>query len=133
MMEGCLLTSVSLPDKCRCLPDKVLPPVLQKAEVSILSQTECKKSYGPVSPRMLCAGVSSGERDACRVSSAMFSGCDPTEAWWQRISCSVCVSGGFGGAPVLPGSRRGSLVPHRHRQLGFRLRQTKPAWGLHQG
>lgn len=49
--------------------DKVLPSVLQKAEVSLLSQTECKKSYGPVSPRMLCAGVSSGERDACRVSS----------------------------------------------------------------
>lgn len=48
--------------------DKVLPSVLQKAEVSLLSQTECKKSYGLVSPRMLCAGVSSGERDACRVS-----------------------------------------------------------------
>lgn len=48
--------------------DKVLPSVLQKAEVSIMSQTECKKSYGPVSPRMLCAGVLSGERDACRVS-----------------------------------------------------------------
>lgn len=49
--------------------DKVLPSVLQKAQVSLLSQTECKKSYGPVSPRMLCAGVPSGERDACRVSS----------------------------------------------------------------
>lgn len=48
--------------------DKVLPSVLQKAEVSIVSQTECKKSYGPVSPRMLCAGVPSGEQDACRVS-----------------------------------------------------------------
>lgn len=48
--------------------DKVLPSVLQKAEVSLMSQTECKKSYGPVSPRMLCAGVPSGERDACRVS-----------------------------------------------------------------
>lgn len=42
--------------------------MLQKAEVSLMSQTECKKSYGPVSPRMLCAGVPSGERDACRVS-----------------------------------------------------------------
>lgn len=47
--------------------DKVLPTVLQKAEVSILSQSECKRSYGPVSPRMLCAGVPSGEQDACRV------------------------------------------------------------------
>lgn len=35
-----------------------------------MSQTECKKTYGPVSPRMLCAGVPSGERDACRVSPA---------------------------------------------------------------
>lgn len=51
------------------LADKVLPSVLQKAEVSILSQTDCKKSYGPVSPRMVCAGVPSGERDACRVRS----------------------------------------------------------------
>lgn len=48
--------------------DKVLPTVLQKAEVNVLSQSECKRAYGPVSPRMLCAGVSSGERDACRVS-----------------------------------------------------------------
>ena len=53
------------------LADKVLPSVLQKAQVSLLSQTECKKSYGLVSPRMLCAGVSSGERDACRVSSCL--------------------------------------------------------------
>ena len=53
---------------CSPAADKVLPSVLQKAEVSLLSQTECKKSYGPVSPRMLCAGVASGERDACRVS-----------------------------------------------------------------
>lgn len=49
--------------------DKVLPTVLQKAEVSILTQTQCKKSYGPVTSRMLCAGVPSGERDACRVRS----------------------------------------------------------------
>lgn len=48
--------------------DKVLPTVLQKAEVSVLSQSECKRAYGPVSPRMLCAGVPSGEQDACRVS-----------------------------------------------------------------
>ncbi|XP_031440265.2 transmembrane protease serine 7 [Clupea harengus] len=46
--------------------DKVLPTVLQKAEVGILSQSECKRRYGPVSPRMLCAGVPSGEQDACR-------------------------------------------------------------------
>lgn len=48
--------------------DKVLPMVLQKAEVNVLSQSDCKRAYGPVSPRMLCAGVPSGERDACRVS-----------------------------------------------------------------
>lgn len=33
-----------------------------------MSQTECKKTYGLISPRMLCAGVPSGARDACRVS-----------------------------------------------------------------
>ncbi|KAF3836505.1 hypothetical protein F7725_029063 [Dissostichus mawsoni] len=67
--------SHTVTDSHRCLvtgwgyrseEDRVLPSVLQKAEVSLLSQTDCKKSYGPVSPRMLCAGVPSGERDACR-------------------------------------------------------------------
>lgn len=33
----------------------------------------------------------------------------------------------------LSGPGRRSLVPSGHRQLGGGLRQTQPAWGLHQG
>uniref|UniRef100_A0A7N8YHF0 Transmembrane serine protease 7 n=1 Tax=Mastacembelus armatus TaxID=205130 RepID=A0A7N8YHF0_9TELE len=82
--------------------DKVLPSVLQKAEVSILSQTECKKSYGPVTPRMLCAGVPSGERDACRGDSGGPLSCQaPGEGRWFLIGI---VSWGSGcGRPNLPG------------------------------
>ncbi|KAK2859467.1 hypothetical protein Q5P01_004087 [Channa striata] len=82
--------------------DKVLPSVLQKAEVSILSQTECKKSYGPVSPRMLCAGVPSGERDACRGDSGGPLSCqEPGGGRWFLIGI---VSWGSGcGRPNLPG------------------------------
>ncbi|XP_020501156.2 transmembrane protease serine 7 isoform X2 [Labrus bergylta] len=82
--------------------DKVLPSVLQKAEVSIMSQTECKKSYGPVSSRMLCAGVSSGERDACRGDSGGPLSCQaPGGGRWFLIGI---VSWGAGcGRPNLPG------------------------------
>ncbi|XP_026217836.1 transmembrane protease serine 7 [Anabas testudineus] len=82
--------------------DKVLPSVLQKAEVSIVSQTECKKSYGLVSPRMLCAGVPSGERDACRGDSGGPLACQaPGGGRWFLIGI---VSWGSGcGRPNLPG------------------------------
>nr|XP_020455605.1 transmembrane protease serine 7 isoform X2 [Monopterus albus] len=82
--------------------DKVLPSVLQKAEVSVLSQTECKKSYGPVSPRMLCAGLPSGERDACRGDSGGPLSCQaPGGGRWFLIGI---VSWGAGcGRPNLPG------------------------------
>uniref|UniRef100_A0A665UPW9 Peptidase S1 domain-containing protein n=1 Tax=Echeneis naucrates TaxID=173247 RepID=A0A665UPW9_ECHNA len=82
--------------------DKVLPTVLQKAKVSILSQTECKKSYSPVSPRMLCAGVLSGERDACRGDSGGPLSCQaPGGGRWFLMGI---VSWGAGcGRPNLPG------------------------------
>nr|XP_057915802.1 transmembrane protease serine 7 isoform X2 [Doryrhamphus excisus] len=82
--------------------DKVLPSVLQKAEVSVMSQTDCKKSYGPVSPRMLCAGVASGERDACRGDSGGPLSCQaPGGGRWFLIGI---VSWGAGcGRPNLPG------------------------------
>ncbi|XP_068199736.1 transmembrane protease serine 7 isoform X1 [Antennarius striatus] len=82
--------------------DKVLPSVLQKAEVSLLSQTECKKRYGPVSPRMLCAGVPSGEQDACRGDSGGPLSCQaPGDGRWFLIGI---VSWGVGcGRPNLPG------------------------------
>ena len=50
------------------VPDKVLPAVLQKAQVRLLSPSECKKRFDPVTARMLCAGVPSGAQDACNVS-----------------------------------------------------------------
>uniref|UniRef100_A0A667XGU5 Transmembrane serine protease 7 n=1 Tax=Myripristis murdjan TaxID=586833 RepID=A0A667XGU5_9TELE len=82
--------------------DKVLPAVLQKAEVFILSQSECKKRYGPISPRMLCAGVPSGEQDACRGDSGGPLSCRaPGGGRWFLIGI---VSWGAGcGRPNLPG------------------------------
>ncbi|KAM4605919.1 transmembrane protease serine 7 [Polymixia lowei] len=82
--------------------DKVLPTVLQKAQVSILSQSECKRKYGPVSPRMLCAGVASGEQDACRGDSGGPLSCRaPGGGRWFLIGI---VSWGAGcGRPNLPG------------------------------
>ncbi|MGH0175673.1 UNVERIFIED_CONTAM: hypothetical protein FKN15_071112 [Acipenser sinensis] len=46
--------------------DKDYPTVLQEAEVEIIDQRLCQNRYGPLSPRMVCAGVMSGKRDACR-------------------------------------------------------------------
>ncbi|CAN9506268.1 unnamed protein product [Ophioblennius macclurei] len=82
--------------------DKVLPSVLQKAEVSILNLSDCKKKYGPVSSRMLCAGVPSGERDACRGDSGGPLSCQaPGGGRWFLIGI---VSWGSGcGRPNLPG------------------------------
>ncbi|KAM9774494.1 transmembrane protease serine 7 isoform X2 [Syngnathus typhle] len=82
--------------------DKSLPSVLQKAQVSVMSQTECKAIYGLVSPRMLCAGVSTGERDACRGDSGGPLSCQaPSGGRWFLIGI---VSWGAGcGRPELPG------------------------------
>ncbi|XP_035268338.1 transmembrane protease serine 7 isoform X2 [Anguilla anguilla] len=82
--------------------DKVLPSILQKAEVGVISQWECKRSFGLVSPRMLCAGVPSGESDACRGDSG-----GPLSCQMQRGShwfLTGIVSWGAGcGRPNLPG------------------------------
>ncbi|KAM9333600.1 transmembrane protease serine 7 [Pholidichthys leucotaenia] len=82
--------------------DKVLPSVLQKAEVSVMSQSECRRRYGLVSPRMLCAGVPSGERDACRGDSGGPLSCQAQGGGhWFLIGI---VSWGSGcGRPNLPG------------------------------
>ncbi|XP_078088026.1 transmembrane protease serine 7 [Mustelus asterias] len=42
------------------------PTVLQQAEVEIINQSLCRSTYGLITPRMLCAGLLSGKRDACR-------------------------------------------------------------------
>uniref|UniRef100_A0A8C1BTB8 Transmembrane protease serine 7 n=1 Tax=Cyprinus carpio carpio TaxID=630221 RepID=A0A8C1BTB8_CYPCA len=82
--------------------DKVLPTVLQKAEVSIISQSECKRSYGAISPRMLCAGVPSGEQDACRGDSGGPLSCQAHSG--GRWFLTGIVSWGSGcGRPNLPG------------------------------
>ncbi|KAL2085199.1 hypothetical protein ACEWY4_018519 [Coilia grayii] len=82
--------------------DKVLPTVLQKAEVGVLSHTECKRRYGPVSPRMLCAGVPSGEQDACRGDSGGPLVCRSQSG--GRWFLTGIVSWGAGcGRPNLPG------------------------------
>lgn len=105
----CLIFVFMLPPPA----DKVLPSVLQKAEVSLLTQTDCKKSYGPISPRMLCAGVPSGEQDACRVSSHL------TESPTFNFSCklfesaALFVSQGDSGGPLsckAPGGSRWFLI-----------------------
>lgn len=42
--------------------------VLQKVDVRLVSEEACVRSYGHlVTPRMLCAGYRSGEKDACQV------------------------------------------------------------------
>lgn len=44
--------------------------VLQKVDVRLVSEEACIRSYGHlVTPRMLCAGYRSGEKDACQVKS----------------------------------------------------------------
>ncbi|XP_023131890.2 transmembrane protease serine 7 [Amphiprion ocellaris] len=82
--------------------NKVLPSVLQEAEVSILSQNDCKKIHSLVSPRMLCAGVPSGERDACNGDSGGPLSCQaPGGGRWFLIGI---VSWGVGcGRENLPG------------------------------
>ncbi|XP_012995091.2 transmembrane protease serine 7 isoform X2 [Esox lucius] len=83
--------------------DKTLPTVLQKAEVFVLDQSECKRRYGPITPRMLCAGVPSGEQDACKGDSGGALSCrapGPEGRWFL----TGIVSWGAGcGRPNLPG------------------------------
>ena len=54
-------------------PDNKGSPILQQAEVELIDQTLCVSTYGIITSRMLCAGVMSGKKDACRVSHLIFS------------------------------------------------------------
>ncbi|TSK98457.1 Transmembrane protease serine 7 [Bagarius yarrelli] len=104
-------SSQTLPERHRCWvtgwgyrseQDKILPTVLQKAEVRVLSHSECKKAYGLVSPRMLCAGVPTGAQDACRGDSGGPLSCQASEG--GRWFLTGIVSWGSGcGRPNFPG------------------------------
>uniref|UniRef100_A0A3B5AJL3 Peptidase S1 domain-containing protein n=1 Tax=Stegastes partitus TaxID=144197 RepID=A0A3B5AJL3_9TELE len=50
--------------------------LLQKVDVRLVSEEACVRSYGHlVTPRMLCAGYRSGEKDACNDSLMTFCTC----------------------------------------------------------
>uniref|UniRef100_A0AAY5EYL1 Peptidase S1 domain-containing protein n=1 Tax=Electrophorus electricus TaxID=8005 RepID=A0AAY5EYL1_ELEEL len=67
-----------------------------------LSLSECKRAYDPVSPRMLCAGVPTGEQDACRGDSGGPLSCRVSEG--GRWFLTGIVSWGSGcGRPNFPG------------------------------
>ncbi|KAJ8413193.1 hypothetical protein AAFF_G00091890 [Aldrovandia affinis] len=92
--------------------DKVLPSILQKAQVGVVSQRECKRRYGSLSPRMLCAGVPSGERDACRGDSGGPLSCQLRGG--SRWFLTGIVSWGAGcGRPGFPGvyTRVAKFIP----------------------
>uniref|UniRef100_UPI003AAD8782 transmembrane protease serine 6 n=1 Tax=Centroberyx gerrardi TaxID=166262 RepID=UPI003AAD8782 len=58
--------------------------VLQKVDVRLVSEEACVRSYGHlVTPRMLCAGYRSGEKDACQGDSGGPLVCqEPTGRWF---------------------------------------------------
>ncbi|XP_069744643.1 transmembrane protease serine 7 isoform X4 [Narcine bancroftii] len=78
------------------------PTVLQQAEVEIINQSLCRSTYGLITPRMLCAGLLSGEKDACRGDSGGPLSCQ--EKVGGRWFLTGIVSWGHGcGRPNFPG------------------------------
>ncbi|XP_051782550.1 transmembrane protease serine 7 [Erpetoichthys calabaricus] len=104
-----IIQSVQSGDKCwvtgwgkKSEGDSESPSILQEAEVEIVSQTVCRMRYGPLSSRMICAGVASGKKDACRGDSGGPLSCpEKSGGKWFLIGI---VSWGVGcGRPNLPG------------------------------
>ncbi|XP_072116359.1 transmembrane protease serine 7 [Mobula birostris] len=78
------------------------PTILQQAEVEIINQSLCRSTYGLITPRMLCAGLLSGKRDACRGDSGGPLSCQ--ERVGGRWFLTGVVSWGHGcGRPNFPG------------------------------
>lgn len=113
----------------------LLPPpgkvsnVLQKVDVRLVSEEACIRSYGSmVTPRMLCAGYRSGEKDACQVHEKQSA---------RRVIRSrmggkhhMLLLGGLGRASGVPGAV-GPLVPRRGGELGQGLRPSGLLRRLH--
>nr|XP_033798801.1 transmembrane protease serine 7 [Geotrypetes seraphini] len=96
--------------------------ILQKAEVEIIDQTTCYSTYGLISPRMICAGLISGKRDACKGDSGGPLSCQrKVDGKWYLAGI---VSWGYGcGRPNFPGvySSVSNFASWIHKHLPFIL------------
>ncbi|NXB47122.1 TMPS7 protease, partial [Leucopsar rothschildi] len=92
--------------------------VLQKAEVEIIDQTLCHSTYGIITARMFCAGLSSGKRDGCKGDSGGPLSCQSIgDGKWFLTGI---VSWGYGcGRPNFPGvyTRVSNFAPWIHKYV----------------
>ncbi|XP_048150462.1 transmembrane protease serine 7 isoform X4 [Corvus hawaiiensis] len=92
--------------------------VLQKAEVEIIDQTLCHSTYGIITARMFCAGLSSGKRDGCKGDSGGPLSCQSNgDGKWFLTGI---VSWGYGcGRPNFPGvyTRVSNFAPWIHKYV----------------
>ncbi|XP_043928445.1 transmembrane protease serine 7 [Protopterus annectens] len=78
------------------------PSILQEAEVELVNQTICHLTYGLITPRMICAGLMSGKKDACKGDSGGPLSCQ--ERGSGKWFLTGIVSFGYGcGKPNFPG------------------------------